>query len=93
MKVFAIVVSVVVCVAVILSFTLLPRVLGNVQLIDTNFTFSYAIIYRADGEQLVKIKSWKDYKNSDQIQIISEDDIVYLLHSSKVILLSDLEKN
>lgn len=57
----------------------------------TNTNYNYAIIYREDGEQLIKIKTWKDYKNSDQIQIISEDDIVYLLHSSKVVLLSDLE--
>ena len=61
---------------------------GNVTLIDTHYTFTEAAIMRYDGEQHVKIKGWRNYENSDMVQIIMEDGTVYLTHSSNVILIS-----
>lgn len=60
----------------------------NRTILDTAYSFTEAIIFRADGEQRVAIKSWCDYENSDMIQITLEDGTVYLTHSSNVILIS-----
>ena len=60
----------------------------NRTVFDTTYSFDEAIIFRADGEQKVAIKSWCDYENSDMIQITLEDGTVYLTHSSNVILIS-----
>lgn len=77
----------------IIIFTVCGTLLSscNKSLIDTHYHFKYAVIQRYDGEQLIEIKSWTDFKDGDQIQITSVDDITYLLHSSQVILLSDKE--
>lgn len=64
---------------------------SNKQMFDTNYSFNYAIVTRADGEQLIQIKSWRDFKDGDQIQFTSIDGVTYLTHASNVILLSDLE--
>lgn len=64
----------------------------NKQVFDFNYSFKYAIIQRYDGEQLIALKAWNDYENSDMIQLVSTDGTVYLTHSANVILLSDLEK-
>jgi hypothetical protein len=56
--------------------------------LDTAYSFTEAVIFRSDGEQWVTIKSWRDYENSDMIQITLEDGTVYLTHSSNVILIS-----
>lgn len=61
----------------------------NMTLLDTTYSFEEAIIFRADGEQRVKIKSWCDYENSDMIQITLENGDVYLTHSSNIILISN----
>lgn len=62
----------------------------NRQIVDLNYNFKYAVLMRADGEQLIKIKSWRDYSDGDQIQITSVDGITYLTHSTNVILMSDI---
>ena len=62
----------------------------NKQMFDTNYSFKYAVVMRADGEQMIPIKSWTDFEDGDQIQFTSVDGITYLTHSSRVILLSDL---
>ena len=61
---------------------------GNMTIIDTTYSFTEAIIFRADGEERVKVKSWCDYGDSDMIQITLENGDVYLTHSSNVILIS-----
>jgi len=55
---------------------------------DLTYNFSEAIVFRADGEERVTVKSWCDYENSDMIQITLEDGTTYLTHSSNVILIS-----
>lgn len=66
----------------------------NKQITDLNHLhFSYAVLTRYDGEQLIPISSWTDFDDGDQIQFTSTDGVTYLTHSSQVILLSDLESN
>lgn len=60
----------------------------NRTVFDTTYSFTEAVIFRADGEEHVIVKSWCDYENSDMIQITLEDGTVYLTHSSNVILIS-----
>lgn len=77
--------------AVITILTMMVVFSGcNKQIIDLQYSYKYAIINRYDGEQIIKISSWRDYSDGDQIQITAEDGTVYLLHSSKVILVSDI---
>lgn len=58
----------------------------NKQIIDLDYSFNKAIIENV-GE--IDIKSWKDYENSDMIQVTATDGKVYLTHSSNVILIYD----
>lgn len=60
----------------------------NKQLIDTKFSFKYAVIDVGNGILIEgTVSSWLDYENSDQIQL-TIDGITYLVHSSKVTLMS-----
>ena len=61
---------------------------NNMTMFDTNHFFEEAVIFRADGEQHVKIKNWCDSRYSGMVQIILENGEVYLTHSSNVILIS-----
>lgn len=65
-----------------------PVVNGNKIAIDTKQTFKRAIIYM-NGEQIeLKVKKWDDYEG-EQIQIITEDDKVYLVSSFNTILINE----
>lgn len=55
----------------------------NRQIIDTTWTFKYADI---DGIGTVEISSWKDYDQSDMVQITAKDGTTYCTHSSRVVL-------
>lgn len=57
----------------------------NQQIIDTNYTFKRAYI---EGVGEIEVSTWRDYENSDQIQITGKDGVTYLTHSSRVILFS-----
>lgn len=59
----------------------------NKQLIDTNYTFNYAIIELPDGE-IVKgeVDSWTDFEDGDQLQV-KIDGEVYVVHSSNIALI------
>ena len=58
----------------------------NQQIIDTNYTFKRAYI---EGVGEIEVSTWRDYENSDQIQITGKDGVTYLTHSSRVILFSE----
>ena len=77
-------------IALALALVLLCSILCscNMTLFDTTYSFEEAVIFRADGEQRVRIKNWCDYENSDMIQITLENGDVYLTHSANVILIS-----
>ena len=57
----------------------------NQQIIDLNYSFKYATI---DGIGKIEISSWRDYENSDMMQVTGKDGTVYLTHSSNIILQS-----
>ena len=58
----------------------------NEQIIDTNYTFKRAYI---EGVGEIEVSTWRDYDDSDQIQITGKDGVTYLTHSSKVNLFSE----
>lgn len=61
----------------------------NKQIIDTSYTFNKAIINTGNEVIEVKVKSWKDFEDGDQIQVKAEDGTVYLVHSSNITLICD----
>lgn len=63
---------------------------GNQDLIDTVYTFDYAIVkFPDDTAKTIEIAKWKTYQDGDQIQIIAEDGTVYLMHSTNCILVQE----
>ena len=52
----------------------------NMQVVDLNYNFKYADI---EGVGSIEISSWKDYENSDMMQVTGKDGTVSLTHSSK----------
>ena len=60
----------------------------NQQLIDLNYKFTNAIILVGDEKIEVEISSWKDWGDSDMVQITTKDGVVYFTHSSNVILIN-----
>ena len=61
---------------------------GNMQLVDTTWTFDEAIISLPNGEVVSgKVQSWTDFEEGDQIQL-KIDGKQYLTHISNVVLIS-----
>lgn len=62
---------------------------GNKQLFDTVYTFDRAIISLPDGTKIEgKVEGWKEYENSDSIQI-KIDGVYYYTHLQNVVLIAD----
>ena len=60
----------------------------NVNVIDTEYRFNYAYISMPDGSCCQgEIKSWRDWSDSDMVQVIFTDDTIYFTHSSNVVLI------
>lgn len=76
---------IIIAVIIIASISLYPYVVGNKEFGDFKQTYDYAIIQRADGEQEIKIASWRDYEG-EQIQITDIGGTTYLVSSVNVIL-------
>ena len=62
----------------------------NRTVFDTQYTFDKAIIQRAGGEQVVDIKSWRDY-DGEQIQLELTDGSVIVVSSYNTILVCTKE--
>ena len=63
---------------------------GNKQVVDTNLAFHYAIIEVGNGELLEgPIRAWRDYEDSDVVQVVMDDGMVILTHYAKVMLFSE----
>ena len=61
----------------------------NRQIVDLTYSYEKAIIRLPNGDVIEgKVSSWKDYENSDQIQVVV-DGTSYLVHSSNVVLISE----
>lgn len=77
--------------AIILSGIILALSLTscNKQLVDLTYSYECAIISLPNGEVVDgKVQSWTDYADGDQIQV-KIDGITYLVHSSKIVLISE----
>ena len=62
---------------------------GNRQYgIDTNQTFKTAYIRLGDKWEVVSVKSWRDFSEGDDVQIITDKGKVYLSHYSNMVLVN-----
>ena len=59
----------------------------NKQIVDTTFSFNYGTVYSPSGDIIAqgKVQSWADFEDGDQLQV-KIDGIMYLTHSSNVVL-------
>lgn len=61
---------------------------GNMNIIDTTWSFEEAYIKMPNGDVIHgKVTSWDDYENSDMVQV-TIDGKTYLTHSCNVVLVS-----
>ena len=75
-------------VALLISLIVLSSC-GNRQVgIDTNQTFTTALINLGGEWKTVSVKSWRDFDNGDEVQIITSNGEVYLTHYVNVILVN-----
>lgn len=61
----------------------------NAQVFDLNYKFNRAYIELPDGVVEVEVFSWRDYDDSDMVQVTTVEGTVYYTHGSKVILIND----
>lgn len=62
---------------------------GNTQIIDTTWEYDYAYISLPDGMAEGKVSMWRDYSDSDMVQVTLEDGTVYYTHGSNVVLVKE----
>lgn len=61
----------------------------NRQVVDVKYRFEKAMIKMPDGTcKTVKVKSWRDYQDGDQIQVTDKDGNTYLGHACNIMLMS-----
>ena len=78
-------------IAILLTAVLMLAALSgcNRQVFDTTYKYDRAIIYLPNGEVIDgRVQSWRDYENSDQIQV-KIDGVTYLVHSSNIVLIAE----
>ncbi len=61
----------------------------NLQIIDTTWKYDVAYINVGSETIVCDISSWKDYENSDIIQVKCKDGRTFLGHASTIILQSN----
>lgn len=62
---------------------------GNKQILDTVYTFDRAIISLPDGTKIEgRVEGWKEYDDSDSIQI-KIDGRYYYTHLQNVVLVAE----
>lgn len=71
----------------VMGLALLMSGCGNQQIVDTTWNYNYAILELPDG-RIVEgdVQSWKDYENSDSIQVKIDGD-TYYTHLSNAVLM------
>ena len=63
---------------------------GNYDNWDTVWTFTKAWVNDFEkGRIEVKVKQWRDFEESDMLQVTAEDGTVYLTHSTNVVLIAE----
>ena len=64
----------------------------NRTIIDTTWNFDYAIINLPTGEIVEgEVSSWKDWEDSDAVQVTFTDGAVYYTHLNNVVLIHSRE--
>ena len=61
----------------------------NYQMVDTVYDFDRAIIVIGDRTIEVEVKGWRDFEDSDQLQIVATDGTVYLTDTTRCVLIRD----
>ena len=62
---------------------------GNRQVgIDTNQTFTKAYIKLGNEWKIVSVKAWRDFKDGDEVHIVTDSGEVYLSHYSNIVLVN-----
>ena len=62
---------------------------GNRQIFDVTYTFNKAKIKMPDGSVISgKVDSWKDYEDSDQLQVVI-DGVTYLSAAENIVLIAE----
>ena len=62
---------------------------GNLDMLDTNFTYHYAVTKWPDGTmKKIEVKQWSDYEG-EQIQVITHDGHIYLLSMNNTVLVRE----
>lgn len=59
----------------------------NWQWFDTKWEFNYARINLFDEVVEVSVKQWKDYEDSDVVQVVAADGTVYLTSYNNIVLM------
>ena len=80
---FKIIIATILIILIICSFT------GcNMQIIDTKWSFDYVYIDLGNGKIIEgNVDSWKDWDDSDMIQVTMKNGKTYFTHSSNVVLI------
>lgn len=61
----------------------------NKTVFDTTYTFNYAFVSLPDGSCVDgPIRAWKDWEDSDMLQVTFSDGTVYYTHSSNIVLVA-----
>ena len=61
----------------------------NKSIFDTKYHFNYAYVGLPNGKTIEgEVQSWKDWEDSDMLQVTFEDGITYYSHSSNIMLVS-----
>ena len=86
----ALIVAIIIILGILASFGFLSKyIFGNKQIIDFNhqkFNVAY-ILGDSNKWEKVNIKAWKDWENSDSIQVITEDGKAIYTHLMNVKLM------
>lgn len=62
----------------------------NKQIFDATYAFDYALVQFPDGTcEKIEIKTWTDYEDGEQIQIVATDGTTYLVNSVNCVLVSE----
>jgi len=61
----------------------------NKSIFDLKYHFNYAYVDLLNGTTVEgKVQSWKDWEDSDMLQVTFEDGATYYSHSSNIMLVS-----
>lgn len=59
----------------------------NYSFFDTVYNFDYAFVKLPNGECIEgTVKAWKDWEDSDILQVTFTDGVTYYTHSSNIVL-------